>query len=185
MNEAFEKILDRLIIMRDKYSKDTTYDKNHISAYNKALKIVHEVAEEYKDKYVSKDEIGYMLDSIEMRGDETWMDYYRKALKSLCKLTNKEYNSGWIPCNERLPKERDWCLAVFEEVDTGFIGIPYIAEYLMGNHAIATTEDGWIIHNCTDIENEYTEYYKKLRCVAWQPLPEPYKAESEVEKNED
>ena len=107
------------------------------------------------------------------------------ALDLVIKALEQEQKTGrWIPCSERLPEERDWCLAVFEEVDTGFIGIPYIAEYLMGNHTIATTEDGWIIHNCTDIENEYAEYYKKLRCVAWQPLPEPYKAESEVEKND-
>ena len=87
----------------------------------------------------------------------------------------EEYKGGWIACRERLPEERDWCLAVFEEVDTGFIGLPYIAEYLMGKHTIATTEDGWIIHNCTDREDVSSEYYKKLRCVAWQPLPEPFK----------
>ena len=104
--------------------------------------------------------------------------------KQIVQEVAEEYNDGWIPVSERLPEERDWCLAVFEEVDTGFIGIPYIAEYLMGNHTIATTEDGWIIHNCTDIEHEYAEYYKKLRCVSWMPLPEPYKAESEVEKND-
>ena len=86
------------------------------------------------------------------------------ALDLVIKALEQEQKTGrWIPCSERLPEERDWCLAVFEEVDTGFIGIPYIAEYLMGNHTIATTEDGWIIHNCTDIENEYAEYYKKLR----------------------
>ena len=87
----------------------------------------------------------------------------------------EEHKGGWIHCRERLPEERDWCLAVFEEVDTGFIGLPYIAEYLMGKHTIATTEDGWIIHNCTDREDVSSEYYKKLRCVAWQPLPEPFK----------
>ena len=53
MNKAFEKILERLIIMRDKYSKDTTYGKNHISAYNKALKIVQEVAEEYNGGWIA------------------------------------------------------------------------------------------------------------------------------------
>lgn len=84
-------------------------------------------------------------------------------------------NNGWIPCSERLPKERDWYLAVFEEVDTGFIGIPYIADYLMGSHTKFTTEDGWIIRNCSDREDESAEYYKNLRCVAWQPLPQPYK----------
>ena len=106
---------------------------------------------------------------------------YKKCIEIVQEVA-EEYNGGWIPCSERLPEERDWCLAVFEEVDTGFIGIPYIAEYLMGKHTIATTEDGWIIHNCTDIEGGASEYYKKLRCVAWQPLPEPYKAESEDNK---
>ena len=100
--------------------------------------------------------------------------YYANKLTEILKLT-EQYNNDWIPCSERLPEERDWCLAVFEEVDTGFIGLPYIAEYLMGKHTIATTEDGWIIHNCTDREDVSSEYYKKLRCVAWQPLPEPFK----------
>ena len=95
--------------------------------------------------------------------------------KQIVKEVAEEYNNGWIPCSERLPEERDWYLAVFEEVDTGFIGLPYIAEYLMGKHTIFTTEDGWIIHNCTDREDVSSEYYKKLRCVAWQPLPKPYK----------
>ena len=99
------------------------------------------------------------------------------ALDLAIKVLEQESKTGhWIPCSERLPEERDWYLAVFEEVDTGFIGLPYIADYLMGKHTIYTTEDGWIIHNCTDIEGSASEYYKKLRCVAWQPLPEPYKA---------
>ena len=105
------------------------------------------------------------------------------ALDLAINALEQEPKTGrWIPCSERLPEERDWYLAVFEEVDTGFIGLPYIADYLMGKHTIYTTEDGWIIHNCTDIEGGASEYYKKLRCVAWQPLPEPYKIESENNK---
>ena len=99
---------------------------------------------------------------------------YKKCIEIVQEVA-EEYNNGWIPCSDRLPEERDWYLAVFEEADTGFIGLPYIADYLMGKHTIATTEDGWIIHNCTDREDESAEYYKKLRCVAWQPLPEPFK----------
>ena len=95
--------------------------------------------------------------------------------KQIVQEVAEEYNGGWIPCSERLPEERDWYLAVFKEVDTGFIGLPYIADYLMGKHTIYTTEDGWIIHNCTDREDVSSEYYKKLRCVAWQPLPQPFK----------
>ena len=164
MNEAFEKILDRLIIMRDKYSKDTTYDKNHISAYNKALKIVHEVAEEYKDKYVSKDEVGYMLDSIEMRGDETWMDYYRKALKGLCKLTDKEYKGGWISCSERLPEIPFGCFVTVEEDDRNVE-----PQNVLYSEPVGYDGETW---NRADGEPIPFEV------VAWMPLPEPYKAES-------
>ena len=112
MNKAFEKILERLEELRQNQikelceHKDFTSEMQSMRGHNilqDAKEIVQEVAEEYKDKYVSKDEVGYMLDSIEMRGDETWMDYYRKALKCLCKLTDKEYNGGWISVKDRLP----------------------------------------------------------------------------------
>ena len=95
--------------------------------------------------------------------------------KQIVQEVAEEYNNGWIACSARLPEDRDWYLAVFQEADTGFIGLPFIADYLMGVHTKYTTEDGWIIANCTDIEEGRAEYYKKLKCVAWQPLPEPFK----------
>ena len=102
---------------------------------------------------------------------------YRK-LGELEDLEEKgELFGKWIPCSERLPEKRDWYLAVFKEPDTGFIGLPYIAEYLMGKHTAYTTNDGWIIKDCTDICNRESLYHKKLKCVAWMPLPEPYKGE--------
>ena len=113
MNKAFEKILERFDAKKQYFQKfyeadgkteeDKYINKATQLAFDDAKNIVQKVAEEYKDKYVSKDEVGYMLDSIEMRGDETWMDYYRKALKCLCKLTDKEYNGGWISVKDRLP----------------------------------------------------------------------------------
>lgn len=84
----------------------------------------------------------------------------------------EEYNQGWILCSERLPEERSWYLALFKESSTGFVGLPYIADYLMGNHTSWTTKDGWIIKDCTDIDN-VNEYFKDLECVAWQSLPNP------------
>ena len=84
---------------------------------------------------------------------------------------------AWIPCSERLPEKRDWYLAMFKEPDTGFIGLPYIADYLMGNHTAYTTKDGWIIKDCTDRNDCESLYHKNLECVAWMPLPEPYKGE--------
>lgn len=78
----------------------------------------------------------------------------------------------WIPCSERLPEERDWHLAVFRESDTGFILIPRVAEYV-GRETRITTKDYWII---IDLSTP-VEYIRNLECIAWQPLPEPWKGE--------
>lgn len=82
----------------------------------------------------------------------------------------QEHNK-WHFCSEEIPNDRAWYLAVFQEVDTGFITIPYIADYLNGMRTRYTTDEGWIIRGCTDREDENVEYYKKLRCIAWMPLP--------------
>ena len=94
--------------------------------------------------------------------------------KQVLNKNKQDSNDGWIPCSERLPEERDWYLAVFQEPDTGFIGLPYIADYLLGQHTKYTTNDGWIIKDCTDFEDA-CGYYKELMCIAWQPLPPNYK----------
>ena len=103
-----------------------------------------------------------------------------KALQYDREQYSKGYENGlnanrWIPCSERLPEKRDWYLAIFKEPDTGFIALPYIAEYLMGNHTAYTTNDGWIIKDCTDICDRESLYHKNLECVAWMPLPDPMK----------
>ena len=82
----------------------------------------------------------------------------------------------WIPVSERLPKDRDWYLAIFKEAGTGWVNpLPFVSDYL-GRRTKATTNEGWIIHNCTD-GDVVCEYYRNLECVAWMPLPEPYKGE--------
>lgn len=98
-------------------------------------------------------------------------------IRELPSVTDTNVGGKWIPCSERLPEKRDWYLAVFKEPDTGFIGLPYIADYLMGNHTAYTTKDGWIIKDCTDRYDCESLYHKNLECVAWMPLPEPYKGE--------
>ena len=155
MNKAFDKILERLkeiikieIQLHGGRCNGKTLALGYAKGIENAIEIVQEVAEEYTST---------------------------EHINCSTNTSTDTSNNDWIPCSERLPKERDWYLAVFEEVDTGFIGIPYIADYLMGSHTKFTTEDGWIIRNCSDREDESAEYYKNLRCVAWQPLPQPYK----------
>ena len=90
-------------------------------------------------------------------------------------LPSAQPEPRWIPCSERLPEERDWYLGIFKEPDTGWINpIPFICDYLLGTKTKATTKEGWILKGHTDRE-EYIDYYFNLECVAWMPLPEPYK----------
>ena len=98
-------------------------------------------------------------------------------IKEIPSVTDTNVGNKWIPCSDRFPEKRDWYLAVFKEPDTGFIGLPYIADYLMGNHTAYTTKDGWIIKDCTDRHDCESLYHKNLECVAWMPLPEPYKGD--------
>ena len=39
-------------------------------------------------------------------------------------IINRQPKADWIPCEERLPKERDWNLAIFKEADTDFCLVP-------------------------------------------------------------
>ena len=166
MNKAFEKILEKLEA-DEKHTFDGCINKRY------AKQIVQEVAEEYKDKYVSKDEVGYMLDSIEMRGDETWMDYYRKALKGLCKLTDKEYNGGWIPCSERLPEESGYYLVTYHDWSDGNFLPKYDDTYVRRLHyQISDHFVGWNYPKNVDDRAE-NDCHKEV--IAWQPLPEPFK----------
>ena len=96
---------------------------------------------------------------------------------NLCDVRKEQLQKKWIPASKSLPTKRDWYLALFEEPDTGFVGLPVIADYLLGKHTAYTTEDGWIIANCTDSEDGGAEYWKKLKCIAWQPLPPAWEGE--------
>lgn len=76
---------------------------------------------------------------------------YQKALEI---IQSEDETNGWIPVSERLPK------------DTGYYQITNEAErveYLW----YKSSERKWYLFN-SDIEHHHV--------IAWQPLPEPYKA---------
>lgn len=91
-----------------------------------------------------------------------------QAIKAVKAIKALEQEARWIPVSERLPEERDWYLAVFKEKDTGYQLIPRVSEYI--------DENKWRI---IDEEAFVKNYMDILKCVAWMPLPAPYKAESE------
>nr|DAL61685.1 MAG TPA_asm: Protein of unknown function (DUF551) [Caudoviricetes sp.] len=88
------------------------------------------------------------------------------------KIIERLKATNWIPVSERLPEERDWFLAVFRELDTGYQLIPRVAEFINRPDDEHATSDGWHI---IDFFERPKEYIKLLKCVAWMHLPEPYK----------
>ena len=107
-------------------------------------------------------------------------EVYADCIETLELLPSVQPEPKYIPCSERLPEERDWYLGIFKEPDTGWINpLPFICDYLLGKKTKATTKEGWILRGFTDRE-EYIDYYFDLECVAWMPMPKPYK---EAEKH--
>ena len=66
-----------------------------------------------------------------------------------------EYNGGWIPCSERLPEE--YTVLCCDKYGEMIVGHPYFDEVSDTNYSAES--DNEMMYNC----------------VAWQPLPEPYK----------
>ena len=107
-------------------------------------------------------------------GEPTDAHYPSWYAERLEQLPSVQPEQRWIPCSERLSEERDWYLGIFKEPDTGWINpIPFICDYV-GSETKATTKEYWILRGFTD-SDERTDYYFNLECVAWMPLPEPYK----------
>ena len=97
-----------------------------------------------------------------------WQDLYlpshfKQILDDVPSVGNK---GEWIPVSERLPDDHDWYVIVVKEKSTGYQYIPRIAMHHSGNR--------WAI---IDTENADKEWLDDLECIAWMPLPSPYKAD--------
>lgn len=87
----------------------------------------------------------------------------KEAVEVVTDLCIKKEPSAWIPVSERLPEESGEYLVV---AFNPYSGRPFVdlSHYFIGN----------VINN---------GFYKAYEVIAWMPLPQPYKVESE-DKND-
>lgn len=77
------------------------------------------------------------------------------VIKKFVQEVAEEYNNSWIPCSERLPEE--YTVLCCDNYGEMIVGHPYFDE--VSNTNYSAESDNEMMYNC----------------VAWQPLPEPFK----------
>ena len=121
------------------------------------FQIFHKYIEDVMGRPIMTHEIGLLADEIK---EKTKADFL-----ALCADESSSENSNkWIPCSERLPKADEY---------NGDVAKYYLVQNEYGDMLVAryTHSDYWEqIYQLKPIGDEI---------VAWMPLPEPYKAESE------
>jgi hypothetical protein len=162
MQKAFEKIKERL--------KEASYSAKILTAeckyvnLDRAVEIVNQVAEEYKDKLIKDIEFGIKASNA----DDTYTIGLRNGMRwCLSLLDGKEpifedcnSNDGWIPCSERLPSREE-----YQKCNGQFI----VSD---GNRTYATYFD---IYDTLKFGEPTIERFRVDKCViVWRELPQPY-----------
>lgn len=155
MNEAFEKIMERLEELKNHYHKCFLFDYNDGAEASliEAMSIVRQV----KEEYISTEHINCSADTS----------------------TNTSTN-GWIACSDRLPEECvpvnvTWINRNPESYYAKIKDVPFSATAVYYN-----SKWYWYSSTCVDYLSEYGKndfdlVDKDIDVVAWQPLPEPFK----------
>ena len=91
-----------------------------------------------------------------------------------------EPEQHWIPCSERLPEDIRPVIVTWKNTDPASY-----YQYIVGKHFTGTAcykNDKWYWYSSTteDMLAEYgrydsEEFDEAIECIAWMPLPEPYK----------
>ena len=111
-------------------------------------------------------------------------DYILNARNKIKSLPSVTPQPRWIPCSERLPEDIKPVIVTWKNNDP-----KSYYQYIVGKHFIGTAHylNGkwfWYSSATEDLLAEYgrcdgEEFDEAIEVVAWMPLPEPYKAESE------
>ena len=158
--------------MTNEEAKNELFDLMEDGVVNKsniALKMaIKALEQEPCEDCISREEAIRVAEQGQMQG-------YEWQFKKLCTLPSVTPQTRWIPCSERLPDDDEDYLVID---DKGECGVGY---YRHTANAWDSTNFGWL--EGIDRMDDYLDMPCGLsKVVAWMPLPELYKTESEKEK---
>ena len=97
-------------------------------------------------------------------------------------LPSAQPEPRWIPCSERLPEDIRPVIVTWKNTDP-----KSYYQYIVGKHFTGTAcyKNGkwyWYSSTTEDMLAEYgrydsEEFDEAIECIAWMPLPEPYRGE--------
>lgn len=100
-----------------------------------------------------------ILDALSAEAETKCVAQIKVDTEEIVRRIKEEYDimGGWIPCSERLPRTGDDLLVTFSDGEVDIV--------------ISARPKAWV---------KYEEANNLIFPVAWMPLPEPYRKESEV-----
>ena len=121
----------------------------------------------------------YAMPGTPIHRDRTVQDFVDKCRECGARYGKALERTRWIPCSERLPEEEgDYLLwgKVYEDEEE----YPFIGSYDSGCEQFGIWQEQFDKTTLGCLGSEFFEY---ASVIAWQPLPDPYKAEKESEDN--
>lgn len=113
---------------------------------------------------------GYVLHRTYQQ-DEKTMVYETKRIED---IPTAQPEPKWIPCSERLPE-------YYEPVLT-WDGHCYFVEKripaIKADNGEPIRSDWWVSDDYDEFDSDYYPNLRDGACIAWMPLPEPYREEN-------
>jgi len=116
----------------------------------------------------------------ELKCGKHWDGHTEKDVARLLSLSSVQPEQRWIPCSERLPEDIRPVIVTWKNTDP-----KSYYQYIVGKHFTGTAcyKNGkwyWYSSTTEDMLAEYgrydsEEFDEAIECIAWMPLPEPYK----------